>query len=105
MNPSAQILFPNLKDVPLEQLRTSRSLFLHARRVMTAVENAVSSMDDTEVFVVYLRELGGRHAHHLMKTKLFDVSSKVCNACWIDMQVSLDLHSAALTDVPSSIDS
>ena len=41
---------------------------------MNAVENAVSALDDGEVFITYLEELGRRHAPALMKKNMFAVS-------------------------------
>ena len=39
----------------------SRSLYLHAKRVMAAVENAINSLDDGEVLTESLTSLGQRH--------------------------------------------
>ena len=39
----------------------SRSLYLHAKRVMAAVENAINSLDDGEVLCESLTSLGQRH--------------------------------------------
>jgi len=60
-NPEYQKLFPEFKDVPPEELEKTNALYGHTKRVMKAVENAVSALDDAESFSAYLDELGRRH--------------------------------------------
>ncbi|XP_001641645.2 neuroglobin-1 [Nematostella vectensis] len=61
VNPNMQDTFPNFKGKELKDILNSRSLYLHAKRVMVAVENAVTVLDDAETFESYLINLGGRH--------------------------------------------
>ena len=58
--PRIQDVFPALKSLKLEAVINSRSLYLHVTRVMTALENVVFSLNDAEVFIEYLMNLGGR---------------------------------------------
>ena len=50
-NPRIQDVFPTFTSLKLEAVINSRSLYLHVRRVMTALENAVFSLNDAEVFI------------------------------------------------------
>ena len=59
-NPRIQDIFPAFKSLKLEAVINSRSLYLHARRVITALEN-VFSEHDAEVFIEYLINFGERH--------------------------------------------
>ena len=52
----------------------SRSLFLHSKRLMGAVENAISSLDDGQDFIDYLKSLGERHIAITITEKHFKVS-------------------------------
>lgn len=60
-HPNIQDTFPTFKGVSLDELMNSRSLYLHAKRVMTAVENAINALDDGEVLTESLTSLGQRH--------------------------------------------
>lgn len=60
-HPNIQDTFPTFKGVSLDELMNSRSLYLHAKRVMAAVENAINSLDDGEVLTESLTSLGQRH--------------------------------------------
>ena len=73
-NPEYQRLFPEFKDVPPSELETTNALYGHAKRVMKAVENAVSALDDAESFAAYLDELGRRHKARALKPTYLDVS-------------------------------
>lgn len=79
-NPEYQRLFPEFKDVPPEELEKTNALYGHAKRVMKAVENAVSALDDAESFSAYLEELGRRHKSRALKPTYLDVSCDVQNA-------------------------
>ena len=57
----------------LEAVINSRSLYLHVRRVMTALENAVFCLNDAEVFIEYLINLGERHKAWPVRLKHFNV--------------------------------
>ena len=57
----------------LEAVINSRSLYLHVRRVMTALENAVFSLNDAEIFIEYLINLGERHKAWAVRLKHFNV--------------------------------
>ncbi|XP_068672902.1 globin C, coelomic-like isoform X2 [Montipora capricornis] len=66
-NPEYQRLFPEFKDLPLLELENTNALYGHAKRVMKAVENAVSALDDAVSFGAYLEELGRRHKTRALK--------------------------------------
>ena len=74
MNPDYQRLFPEFKDVDPVELENTSALYGHAKRVMKAVENAVSSLDDAFSFAAYLEELGRRHIARALKPSYLDVS-------------------------------
>ena len=75
-NPEYQRLFPEFKDVPPSELEKTNALYGHAKRVMKALENAVSALDDAESFGAYLDELGRRHKTRALKPTHLDVSPK-----------------------------
>ena len=75
MNPEYQKLFPEFKSVAPDDLEKTNALYGHVKRVMKAVENAVSSMNDVETFTAYLEELGRRHGTPTLKPSYLDVSS------------------------------
>ena len=72
-NPEYQRLFPEFKDVPPEELEKTNALYGHTKRVMKAVENAVSALDDAESFSAYLDELGRRHKTRALKPAYLEV--------------------------------
>lgn len=74
MKPDLPKLFPELKNVNSGQIGTSHALFSHAERVMRAVENAVSALDDAVSFTAYLEELGRRHKVRALKPDYLEVS-------------------------------
>lgn len=57
------------------ELENTNALYGHAKRVMKAVENAVSSLDDAFSFAAYLEELGRRHKARALKASILDVSN------------------------------
>ena len=59
-NPRIQDIFPAFKSLKLEAVINSRSLYLHVRGVITALEN-VFSENDAEVFIEYLMNFGEGH--------------------------------------------
>ena len=59
-NHRIQDIFPVFKSLKLEAVINSLSLYLHVRRVITALEN-VSSENDGEVFIEYSMNFGERH--------------------------------------------
>lgn len=71
-NPEYQKLFPEFKDVDPRELENTTALYGHAKRVMKAVENAVSSLDDAFGFAAYLEELGRRHKSRALKPAYLD---------------------------------
>ncbi|KAJ7380385.1 hypothetical protein OS493_008841 [Desmophyllum pertusum] len=73
MHPNIQDTFPTFKGVRLDELMNSRSLYLHAKRVMAAVENAISALDDMEVLVESLTRLGQRHRLWFVREEHFTV--------------------------------
>ena len=66
-------MFPEFKDVDPSELEKTSALHGHAKRVMKAVENAVSSLDDAFSFAAYLEELGRRHKSRALKPIYLDV--------------------------------
>ena len=74
-NPEYQRLFPEFKDVPPEELEKTNALYGHAKRVMKALENAVSALDDAESFSAYLEELGRRHKTRALKPTYLEVNT------------------------------
>ena len=90
VNPEYQKLFPEFKSVALDDLEKTNALYGHAKRVMKAVENAVSSMEDAETFSAYLEELGRRHKTRALKPTYLDVSSSLfCTACYLAVLLSI----------------
>ena len=60
-HPNIQDAFPSFKGVSLDELMNSRSLYLHANRVMAVVENAISALDDADEVIDSLTNLGKKH--------------------------------------------
>ena len=85
MKPDLPKLFPELKSINSGQLDSSNTVFGHAERVMRAVENAVSALDDADSFTAYLEELGRRHKVRALKPDFLEVS------CWVFFFFSLRL--------------
>ena len=73
LNPDYQKLFPEFKGVEPSELENTTALYGHAKRVMKAVENAVTSLDDAFSFAGYLEELGRRHQTRSLKPAHLDV--------------------------------
>lgn len=74
MNPEYQRLFPEFKDLTYEELQKAQIIHGHAKRVMKALENAITALDDSVSFSGYLEELGRRHKARSLKPYLLDVS-------------------------------
>jgi hypothetical protein len=74
INPDFQKLFPEFVNLKREELEKANALHGHAKRVMKAVENAVTAMDDAESFAAYLEGLGQRHIARALKPSYLDVS-------------------------------
>ena len=72
-HPNIQDTFPTFKGVSLDELMNSRSLYLHAKRVMAAVESTISALDDAEVLVESLTNLGRRHKPWFVREEHFKV--------------------------------
>ena len=72
-HPNIQDTFPTFKGVSLDELMNSRSLYLHAKRVMAAVESTISALDDAEVLVESLTNLGRRHRCWSIREEHFKV--------------------------------
>ncbi|XP_048577787.1 neuroglobin isoform X2 [Nematostella vectensis] len=67
-NPTLQLMFPEFREYStLEELKESRSLQGHTKRVMKVVENAVNSLEDGHALMEYLQELGRRHKTRQIK--------------------------------------
>ncbi|XP_031559586.1 cytoglobin-1-like [Actinia tenebrosa] len=65
-------LSPEFVNLKREELERANALHGHAKRVMKAVENAVTAMDDTESFAAYLEGLGQRHIARALKPSYLD---------------------------------
>ena len=85
-------IFPAFKSLKLKASINSPSLCLHVRRVMTALENAVFSLNDAKVFIQYLMNLGERHKAWPERLENFDVSILLCRSrllrgkyCYIEL--------------------
>ncbi|PFX27019.1 neuroglobin-like [Stylophora pistillata] len=72
-HPNIQDTFPTFKGVSLDELMNSRSLYLHAKRVMAAVENTINALDDCEVLLESLSSLGQRHKVWFVREEHFKV--------------------------------
>ncbi|CAH3161711.1 unnamed protein product [Pocillopora meandrina] len=72
-HPNIQDTFPTFKGVSLDELMNSRSLYLHAKRVMAAVENTINALDDGEVLLESLTSLGRRHQVWFVREEHFKV--------------------------------
>ncbi|XP_032222462.2 globin [Nematostella vectensis] len=72
INPDYQKLFPEFATLDQVELEQANALHGHAKRVMKAVENAVSAMDDAESFAAYLENLGARHKARALKPAYLD---------------------------------
>ncbi|KAJ7363648.1 hypothetical protein OS493_009810 [Desmophyllum pertusum] len=59
MNPYLKARFTDFKDISVDEINKSNG---HPRRLMAAIENSVTSLDDAETFAGYVLELGRRHA-------------------------------------------
>lgn len=74
-NPEYQKLFPEFKELTYEELQNAKTIYGHGKRVMKAIENAISALDDSVSFSAYLEELGRRHKARSLKPYLLDVST------------------------------
>ena len=79
-NPRIQDIFPAFKSLKLEAVINSRSLYLQVRRVMTALENTVFSLNDGEVFIEHLMSLGERRKTCPVRPEHFDVCVLLCRS-------------------------
>jgi hypothetical protein len=69
-----QNLFPEFRGQGnVDTLETTKFLNGHSKRLMTAVENSVNSMNDFESCVMYLQELGRRHKTRKLKPQYLEV--------------------------------
>ena len=72
-HPEVIYLFPIFKGLTLREILCSRALHLHVKKVMSALENAVLSLNDAEKLTHYLINLGERHRPWSVKMEHFDV--------------------------------
>ena len=70
--------FPAFKNLKLEAVINSRSLNLHVRRVMIALENAVFSLTTQGFHRVF--NLGDRHKTWPVRLEHFDVCIPLCRS-------------------------
>ena len=73
-NPNLQNTFPSFRGVELQDLLNSRSLFLHAERVMAAVRKVVTTLEESNLTISCLHDLGKRHILWGISRSHFDVS-------------------------------
>ena len=66
-------MFPNFRDVPLEQLEENESFRAHALQVTETVSLAVSALDDIPSLVLVLKDLGAAHSAHGIQAPHFTV--------------------------------
>ena len=59
MNLNLKARFREFKDISVDEINKSND---HPRRLMAAIENSVSALNDSETFAGYVLELGRRHA-------------------------------------------
>ena len=72
--PEMQNLFPEFRGQgSVEVLETTKFLNGHSKRLMTAVENSVNSLNDFESCSTYLQELGRRHKTRKLKPHYLEV--------------------------------
>jgi len=81
-HPNIQDTFPSFKGVSLDELMNSRSLYLHANRVMAVVENAISALDDADEVIKSLTNLGKKHQPWSLTQEHFRVNHFFCR-CYI----------------------
>ncbi|XP_078345778.1 neuroglobin-like [Oculina patagonica] len=72
-HPEVLNMFPTFKGLTQQEIMSSRSLYLHVKIVMRALENAVLSLNDWEKFTQYLMNLGERHRPWSLKMEHFDL--------------------------------
>ena len=72
-HPEVLYLFPTFKGLTQREILCSRALHLHVKKVMSALENAVVSLNDAEKLTHYLINLGERHRPWSVKKEHFDV--------------------------------
>ncbi len=74
MYPEMQNLFPEFRGQgSVEKLEATKFLNGHSKRLMTAVENSVNSLNDFESSSTYLQELGRRHKTRKLKSHYLEV--------------------------------
>ena len=66
-------MFPNFRDVPMEQLEEDESFRAHALQVTEAVSLAVSALDDVPSLALVLKDLGAAHSAHGIQAPHFNV--------------------------------
>ncbi|XP_072043425.1 neuroglobin-like [Amphiura filiformis] len=72
VHPEAQSLFRTMKDLNFEQLEQSPKLIAHAYRVLAAIENLITNLDDPEVFVEMLKNIARSHGDTGVTRKNFE---------------------------------
>ena len=66
-------MFPNFRDVPIEQLEENESFRAHGLQVTEAVSLAVSALDDVPSLVLVLQDLGAAHSSYGIQAAHFNV--------------------------------
>lgn len=79
MNPDIKSRFTEFKEISIDEINKSNG---HPRRLMTAIENSIGSLDDPETFAGYVLELGRRHIRLRSKPTKSHVRSKSKLSMW-----------------------
>lgn len=72
----------------MDKLEETKFLNGHSKRLMTAVENSVHSLNDFEACSTYLQELGRRHKTRKLKPHYLEVSLLVGNTSRFSLSTS-----------------
>lgn len=72
-DPSAQDLFDQLRDIPLEELAANRKMKAHALRVAASLNSLVEGLDDIEVLIEMLNNVARTHFSHKVTKHHYDV--------------------------------
>lgn len=71
-HPHSQDLFEQLRDIPIEELHENRKMKAHALRVMASLNSLVENLDDIEVLLEMLQNVGRTHIRHHVDKHYYD---------------------------------
>ena len=60
-HPEAKTKFKMFEDIPTDDLKTNEIFQNHAHRVVSVIRKIVGKLDETSVYLNYLKILGGKH--------------------------------------------